>query len=96
MSKFLIEIDSPDGPVTKEEIRKCLNWLMNHDGVAWRGMYRVEEIQRDHRLPPDDYCDCVTNNRKFTDYYNNFLYTPARLTHSKCGKTAKPGTVIYV
>lgn len=44
MAKFIIDISSPDGKFVKSEIEKALAWLMNHDGVAIRGFYSVEEI----------------------------------------------------
>ena len=42
--KFQIEIFSPDGEFTKEEIEGALAWLMNHDGRVIRGIYSVKEI----------------------------------------------------
>lgn len=45
MSKFLIDIFSPDGEFTKEDIETALKWLMNHDGVAIRGFFDVEKVK---------------------------------------------------
>lgn len=50
MSKFVIEISSPDGPVTKQEIEDAMNWMTNHDGKAFRALITVTEIERDYRL----------------------------------------------
>lgn len=52
MAKFLIETTSPDGPVSKEEIEAAMRWMQNHDGIAWRGVITVTEIERDYRLKP--------------------------------------------
>ncbi len=53
MSAFLIKISSPDGPVTKEDIEEAMMWMTNHDGIAWRALITVEEVERDYRLPKD-------------------------------------------
>lgn len=45
MSKFLIEISSPDGKFQEFEIEKALNWLCNHDGIVIRAIYTVKEIK---------------------------------------------------
>ena len=44
MAKFEIDIFSPDGAFTKEDIKSALVWLMNHDGVVIRGNYSIKEI----------------------------------------------------
>lgn len=51
MSKFMISVSSPDGATTKEEIEEAMNWMINHDGKAWRASITVTEIERDYRLP---------------------------------------------
>lgn len=51
MAKFLIQTASPDGPITKEEIEAAMFWMQNHDGVGFRCMIIVTEIERDYRLP---------------------------------------------
>ena len=43
--KFEIDIISPDGKFTKEEIELALMWLCNHDGVAIRATYKVKELE---------------------------------------------------
>lgn len=42
--KFEIDIYSPDGEFTKEEIESALLWLCNHDGKAIRAMWQVKEL----------------------------------------------------
>lgn len=45
MAKFLVNIISPDGPFTKEEIEQALMWLCNHDGIAIRSIFTVTELE---------------------------------------------------
>lgn len=42
--RFEIDIMSPDGPFTVEEIEEALRWLMNHDGKAIRGFFSVKKL----------------------------------------------------
>lgn len=44
MSKFVIDINSPDGEFQKFEIENALSWLMNHDGIVIRGLFKVTEV----------------------------------------------------
>lgn len=45
MAKFCVEITSPDGPFTIEEIQSAIKWLFNHDGQVIRGFYKITEMQ---------------------------------------------------
>jgi hypothetical protein len=84
MSKFNIEIFSPDGEFKKEEIESALAWLCNHDGKAIRALYKVKDINY-------DYCDCET-----IAYCHAYRQSNGEYIHSNCGKQIRPGTLIEV
>lgn len=54
MAKFLIETHSPDGPITKKEIEAAMLWMQSHDGIAFRCVTVVTELERDYRLKLGD------------------------------------------
>lgn len=45
MAKFIVDVMSPDGPFTKEDVESAIRWLYNHDGIMIRGFWEVKECQ---------------------------------------------------